>query len=37
LIGIVRDAAGSYTASLLVCISLNLIAAAIVLRRPAAS
>ena len=36
LIGVVRDAAGSYTASLLVCISLNLVAAAIVLRRPAA-
>jgi cyanate permease len=36
LVGIVRDASGSYTAALLVCISLNLIAGAIVLRRPAA-
>jgi MFS family permease len=36
LVGIVRDASGSYTAALLICISLNLIAGAIVLRRPAA-
>jgi MFS family permease len=36
LLGVVRDASGSYTAALLLCISLNLIAAAIVLRRPAA-
>jgi len=34
LIGIVRDAAGTYTAALLVCIALNLTAAAIVARRP---
>lgn len=34
LIGIVRDAAGTYTASLLVCIGLNLVAAAIVMRPP---
>jgi MFS family permease len=34
LIGIVRDAAGTYTASLLVCICLNLVAAAIVMRPP---
>lgn len=36
LLGIVRDTSGNYTAALLLCISLNLIAAAIVLRRPAA-
>jgi MFS family permease len=34
LLGIVRDAAGTYTASLLACICLNLVAAAIVVRRP---
>lgn len=34
LIGIVRDAAGNYTAAILVCITLNLAAAAIVARRP---
>jgi MFS family permease len=34
LLGIVRDAAGTYTASLLVCICLNLVAAAIVVRPP---
>lgn len=34
LIGIVRDAAGTYTAAILVCITLNLVAAAIVARRP---
>jgi MFS family permease len=34
LIGIVRDAAGTYTAAILVCITLNLAAAAIVARRP---
>jgi MFS family permease len=34
LIGIVRDAAGTYTAAILVCIALNLTAAAIVARRP---
>lgn len=36
LLGVVRDASGGYTASLLVCIALNLTAAFIVLRRPAA-
>jgi MFS family permease len=34
LIGIVRDAAGTYSAALLVCICLNLVAAAIVIQRP---
>ena len=34
LLGVVRDATGGYTAALAVCIALNLIAAAIVLRRP---
>lgn len=34
LLGFVRDATGGYTAALLVCIALNLIAAVIVLLRP---
>jgi predicted MFS family arabinose efflux permease len=34
LLGVVRDGTGGYTAALAVCIALNLIAAAIVLRRP---
>jgi MFS family permease len=34
LLGLVRDLTGTYTASLLLCVALNLIAAAIVLRRP---
>ncbi len=34
LIGIVRDAAGTYSAALLVCICLNLAAAGIVVQRP---
>ena len=34
LLGLVRDLSGSYTASLLLCVVLNLIAAAIVLRGP---
>jgi cyanate permease len=34
LLGLVRDLTGSYTASLLLCVALNLIAAAIVLWRP---
>lgn len=34
LLGLVRDVSGSYTASLLLCVGLNLIAAAIVLRPP---
>jgi cyanate permease len=34
LLGLVRDATGTYTASIVVCIALNLAAAAIVLRRP---
>jgi cyanate permease len=34
LLGLVRDLTGSYTASLILCAALNLIAAAIVLRRP---
>jgi cyanate permease len=34
LLGLVRDATGTYTASIAVCIALNLMAAAIVLRRP---
>lgn len=34
LLGLVRDASGSYTAPLLLCVALNLIAAAIVLRPP---
>ena len=34
LIGIVRDAAGTYSAGLLVCICLNLLAAAIVVQQP---
>jgi cyanate permease len=34
LIGLVRDATGSYGASLALCITLNLLAAAIVLRPP---
>ena len=34
LLGLVRDATGGYAAALAVCIALNLIAAAIVLRRP---
>ena len=36
LLGLVRDLSGSYTASLLLCVVLNLIAAAIVLRGPTA-
>ena len=35
LLGLVRDLTGSYTAPLLLCVALNLIAAAIVLRAPA--
>jgi cyanate permease len=34
LLGLVRDLSGGYTASLLLCVALNLIAAAIVLRPP---
>ena len=34
LLGLVRDASGTYTASLLLCVALNLIAAAIILWRP---
>ena len=34
LLGLVRDATGGYGAALAMCIALNLIAAAIVLRRP---
>ena len=34
LLGLVRDATGGYGAALTVCIALNLIAAAIVLRPP---
>jgi MFS family permease len=34
LLGLVRDVTGSYTASLSLCVVLNLMAAAIVLRRP---
>ena len=34
LLGVVRDATGGYTAALAVCIALNLIAAAILLKRP---
>jgi MFS family permease len=34
LLGFVRDATGSYTISLVVCILLNLTAAAIIIRRP---
>ncbi len=37
LLGLVRDLTGTYTASLLLCVALNLIAAAIVLRRPRAA
>jgi MFS family permease len=36
LLGLVRDASGSYTASILLCIALNLVAAAIVVRPPRA-
>jgi cyanate permease len=36
LLGLVRDATGSYAASLALCIALNLAAAAILLRRPRA-
>jgi cyanate permease len=35
LLGLVRDATGSYTAPLVLCLALNLVAAAIVFRRPA--
>jgi MFS family permease len=34
LLGVVRDATGGYTAALAVCIALNLIAAAVLLKRP---
>jgi MFS family permease len=34
LLGLVRDLSGSYTASLLLCVALNLIAAALVVRPP---
>jgi MFS family permease len=34
LLGLVRDLSGGYTAPLLLCVALNLIAAAIVVRRP---
>jgi MFS family permease len=34
LLGLVRDASGSYTAPLLLCVALNLVAAIFVLRRP---
>jgi cyanate permease len=34
LLGLVRDATGTYTASITLCIALNLVAAAIVFRRP---
>ena len=37
LLGLVRDLTGTYTAPLLLCVALNLIAAAIVLRRPHAA
>jgi cyanate permease len=36
LLGLVRDVSGSYTAPLLLCVAINLVAAAIVLRRPRA-
>jgi MFS family permease len=35
LLGLVRDLSGTYTASLLLCVALNAIAAAIVINRPA--
>ena len=35
LLGLVRDLSGTYTASLLLCVALNLVAAAIVINRPA--
>jgi cyanate permease len=34
VLGIVRDATGGYGAPLCLCIALNIVAAAIVLRRP---
>ena len=34
LLGLVRDLTGSYTAPLLLCVALNLVAAAIVVRPP---
>jgi cyanate permease len=34
LLGLVRDLTGGYTAPLLLCVALNLVAAAIVMRRP---
>ncbi len=37
LLGLVRDATGTYTASIALCIALNLMAAAIVFRRPRVS
>jgi cyanate permease len=37
LVGLVRDAAGGYAAALLLCIALNLAAAALALRRPGPS
>jgi MFS family permease len=36
LLGFVRDATGTYTASISLCVLLNIVAAAIVLRRPTA-
>jgi cyanate permease len=34
LLGLIRDLTGGYTAPLLLCVALNLIAAAIVIRVP---
>jgi predicted MFS family arabinose efflux permease len=37
LLGLVRDLSGSYTASLMLCIALEIVAAAVILIRPAAA